>query len=95
MKLGAALAPQLAATAAWLRNDGSKAQKELERALRLYESSGMRLHAASVRLRLAQIGAANADELRNAALAVFVHEGIVAPERWADMLVPGFGRAMN
>jgi hypothetical protein len=90
--LGTAQAPQLAATAAWLRNDGKRARELLERALVEYEACGMRLFSASVRLRLARIGAADADGLRRAGLAVFEEEGIVEPERWANMLVPGFER---
>jgi serine/threonine protein kinase len=80
---------QLDGTLAWLRGDRPRAFAWLERAIDAYDAQGFRLHAASLRLRLAALQHPAAETLERRALAVFAEESIQAPARWAAMLAPG------
>ena len=85
---GVAIAAQLAGTLAFQLGKRRSSIEYLERAIAAYDATGMRLHAASLRLSLARLGPRHHAH-EHAALAVFAEEGIEHPERWAYMRAPG------
>jgi hypothetical protein len=83
-------AAQLGAALSLVRGDRSRALGELETGAAAYATLGMTLHAAALSLALARLGARDAPALERAALAAFAAQGIQDPERWANMIAPGF-----
>jgi hypothetical protein len=75
----------------WQRGDAPSAARELETALRGFESADMSLLAQAARFQLARvIGGGSAAALSSEALRWMAAERIVNGERFADMLMPGF-----
>jgi hypothetical protein len=86
-----ALGNLLSAGIAAARTDLSTAAALLRRSLAALDASGLALHAAVARLRLADLlGGSEGDALRAAALAYAAREQITAVSAVTDHLAPGF-----
>jgi len=87
----AALGDLLSAGLAAARTDLSTAAALLRRALSALDGSGLSLHAAVARLRLADLlGGSEGDTLRAAALSYAARERVTAISAITDHLAPGF-----
>jgi hypothetical protein len=86
-----ALADLLSAGIAAARRDLDTTAALLRRALAGFDATGLALHAAVARLRLAEVtGGAEADALRAAAHAYAAREAITAVAAVTEQLAPGF-----
>jgi hypothetical protein len=86
-----AIADLLAAGIAAARGDLDASAALLGRALAGFDASGLALHAAVARLRLAQlVGGSEAESLRAGALAYAAREGVTAVAAVTAHLAPGF-----
>jgi hypothetical protein len=86
---GRASSAQLRAALLMLGGDGLAAAAFARVAGREYETAGMRIHAAIMRLREAEL---RGDEVACQAARKFMSDqGVARPDAWARMLAPGFG----
>ncbi|HMG20332.1 MAG TPA: hypothetical protein VK607_03410, partial [Kofleriaceae bacterium] len=87
----AGLADLLAAGVAAVRGDAAGAAALLHRSIAALDATGLALHAAVARLRLAAVvGGSAGDALRAAAQAYAVGEGVTAVAAVTEHLAPGF-----